>query len=126
MAARRAARRLPPVKLPDGFQVIFQGKADYLKEIAERLIEAGVKCVSGPIPGKHWEQRAWLAVASNETQRAMAIHQAHLDHMVTKEGLPLRDHVADFDAEEAECPACQTKFKTQGVERCPECGIKFG
>jgi hypothetical protein len=125
VARARPARRLRRVKLPDGMQVIFQGKADYLKEIAERLTEAGIKCVSGPIPGAHWEQRAWLAVASNDTQRAMAEHQKHLDHMVTREGLPLREVVADLDAEETECPACLTKFKTAGATRCPDCGLNF-
>jgi hypothetical protein len=113
------------VKLPDGMQILFQGKADYLKEIAQRLTAAGIKCASGPIPGGGWEQRAWLAVASTDSQRAMAEHQRHLDHMVEREGLPLRDTMADLDAEVAECPACMTKFKTAGVTRCPDCGLNF-
>ena len=56
----------------------------------------------------------------------MAIHQQHLNRMVRKEGLPLRDDHADFDAEETACPACQTPFKTAGTTRCPECGLNFG
>ena len=49
----------------------------------------------------------------------------HLDRMVEREGLPLRDSMANLDAEETECPACMTKFKTAGVERCPDCGLNF-
>ena len=107
-------------------QVLFQGKADYLREIAEQLTSEGIRSVSGPVPGGGWEPRAWLAVASNELQRAIAVHQRHLDRMVEREGLPLTDSVADLDADETACPACSTKFKTAGVTRCPECGLKFG
>ncbi len=106
-------------------KVLFQGKADYLREIAEQLAAEGIKVVSGPLPGSGWEQRAWLAVASTDAQRAMAVHQSHLDHMVTREGLPLRETVCDLDAEETQCPACLTTFKTAGVTRCPECGLNL-
>ena len=34
-------------------------------------------------------------------------------------------HVVDFDAAEAECPACGTRFATT-QPRCPECGLNFG
>jgi hypothetical protein len=112
------------VKIPDGMKVVFQGKADYLREISAQLTNAGIKVVTGPIPGG-WEPRAWLAVASADAQRAIATHQQHLDEMVTREGLPLRDEVCDFDAEETQCPACLTKFKTAGVTRCPDCGLNF-
>ncbi|MGE3171005.1 MAG: zinc ribbon domain-containing protein [Planctomycetota bacterium] len=33
--------------------------------------------------------------------------------------------VADFDADETECPACGTRFPTAGAERCPDCGLRF-
>lgn len=56
----------------------------------------------------------------------MQIHQSYLNRMVEREGLPLQDNQADFDAEETSCPACMTPFKTAGVTRCPECGINFG
>jgi len=56
----------------------------------------------------------------------MQVHQNHLDQMVKKEGLPLRDVQADFDATETSCPACLTPFATAGVTRCPECGLNFG
>lgn len=106
-------------------RMVLQGKADYLHEIAERLRDAGIPCASGPIPGGGWETRAWLAVASERVQQAMAVHQRHLDEMVEREGLPLKDSVADLDAEETECPACLTKFKTAGTTRCPDCGLNF-
>ncbi|HEX5052172.1 MAG TPA: hypothetical protein VFZ65_10400 [Planctomycetota bacterium] len=53
------------------------------------------------------------------------MHQQHLDHMVAREGLPLRDVTADLDAEETQCPACLTVFRTAGVVRCPDCGLKL-
>ena len=56
----------------------------------------------------------------------MQVHQRHLNQMVKREGLPLRDDHADFDAEETACPACLTPFKTAGTTRCPECGLNFG
>jgi hypothetical protein len=113
------------VIVPEGMQVLFRGKADFLKEIAERLMAAGIKVASGPLPGPSWDQRAWLAVASTDTQRAMAEHEKHLHRMVEREGLPLRDDHADLDADETTCPACLTPFKTKNVTRCPECGLNF-
>jgi len=106
-------------------QVVFRGKADYLREIAQQLTAAGIRSVSGPLPGGGWGTHAWLAVASTETERALATHQGHLDRMVQREGLPLQDQVADLDAEETACPACLTTFRTAGVTHCPECGLKL-
>jgi tRNA(Ile2) C34 agmatinyltransferase TiaS len=45
--------------------------------------------------------------------------------MVRREGLPVVDAAVDFDAEESSCPACGHAFKTAGVTRCPDCGLKF-
>lgn len=104
---------------------LFQGKADYLREIAEVLKTAGIRSSSGPLPGSGWEPRAWLAVASEDTERAMQVHQRHLDRMVRREGLPIVDRAVDFDAEESSCPACGFTFKTAGVTRCPDCGLKL-
>jgi tRNA(Ile2) C34 agmatinyltransferase TiaS len=57
----------------------------------------------------------------------MAAYEAHMDKMVGDEqALSRAKTVADFDAPETECPACGTRFATQGAERCPDCGIKFG
>lgn len=113
-----------PVNVPDGMQVLFQGKATMVREIALMLTEGGIKVVTGASPGG-WEPHAWLAVASPEIPRAMDLHRRHLERMVRREGLPVRDVVADFEAEETQCPACLTKFKTAGVDRCPDCGIRF-
>lgn len=107
-------------------KMLFQGKADFLKEVGDRLRESGIRVASGPLPGGGWEQRAWLAVASEEAERALIVHQQHLDHMVRREGLPLVDAAVDFDAEESACPACGTAFKTAGTTRCPDCGLNFG
>ena len=107
-------------------QVLFRGKADYLREIAQQLTDAGIRSVSGPLPGGGWGPQAWLAVAGTDTERAMEAHQRHLDRMVQREGLPLLDRAADLDADETSCPACTATFKTAGVTRCPECGLNFG
>ena len=113
------------MKIPDGMKVLFQGKADYLREIAQVLEAGGVRTATGGVPGG-WEPRAWLAVASEDAPRAVELHRAHLEQMVAREGLPVHDVVSDFDAEETQCPACLTKFKTAGVTRCPDCGLNFG
>lgn len=104
--------------------VLFQGKADMMREIAQVLLAGDVRSITGPLPGGH-EPRAWLAVAGPDVQRAMALHRAHLERMVVREGLPLRDAVVDLDADETQCPACLTTFKTAGVDRCPDCGLAF-
>ena len=113
------------VNVPNGMRVLLQGKADYLREIAMELHTAGIRSVSGPMPGGGWEARTWLAVAGTDMQRATEVYQGHLDRMVRREGLSTSDAVADLDAEETSCPACLTKFKTTGTTRCPECGLNF-
>jgi hypothetical protein len=55
----------------------------------------------------------------------MALHRQHLEAEVRRQGLPVRDVVADFTAEETQCPACLAKFRTAGVTRCPDCGLAF-
>ena len=106
-------------------QVLFQGKAEALREIAQVLQAAEIRSTTGPLPGG-WEPRAWLAVASIDAKRAVEAHRRHLERMVEREGLPVRDIVADFDAEETQCPACLSKWKSAGTKRCPDCGLKFG
>lgn len=114
------------MNIPKGMQVLLQGKTDFLQEIAQQMQAASIPVATGPIPGKHWESRAWLAVASADIERATKVHERHLENMVRREGLPVRNAHADFDAEETTCPACTTTFKTAGVTRCPECGLNFG
>ena len=56
---------------------------------------------------------------------AKKAYDLHLDKQVIREGLQRRTGVADFDAEETQCPACMTTFKTAGAESCPDCGLRF-
>lgn len=105
-------------------QVVFRGKAPMIREIAQVISEGGVKVSTGPMPGG-WDPQAWLAVASQDAAKAMALHHAHQEQMVRRQGLPVRNVTADLDAEETQCPACLTKFKTAGVSRCPDCGLNF-
>ena len=59
-------------------------------------------------------------------QRAQEIYEQYLDRMVGDETALARSRsVADFDAEETDCPACGTRFKTAGTTECPDCGIRF-
>lgn len=51
MAAAAVVRRLRGVNAPPGMQMIFQGKVDYLREIADQLKAAGIRTASGPLPG---------------------------------------------------------------------------
>jgi hypothetical protein len=46
--------------------------------------------------------------------------------MAIRQGLPVHNIVCDLDAEETQCPACLAKFATDGVSRCPDCGLNFG
>lgn len=107
-------------------RVVFQGKTELMREIALRFQKEGIRTATGPLPGEGWGTRAWLAVASHQVEEAMAVEQQHQDRVMAREGLRVRDQVADLDAEETTCPACLTPFKTQGVTRCPECGLNFG
>lgn len=112
------------MKIPDGMQVVFRGKAPMIREIAQVITQGGVQVTTGPMPGG-WEPQAWLAVASQDASKALAIHSAHQEQMVRRQGLPVRNVTADLDAEETQCPACLTRFKTAGVTRCPDCGLNF-
>jgi tRNA(Ile2) C34 agmatinyltransferase TiaS len=47
------------------------------------------------------------------------------DAQTTEEEREAARRVVDFDAQEAECPACGTKFATTS-KRCPDCGLNFG
>lgn len=114
------------MNVPDGMRVILQGKADYMREIAQLFQGADISTCSGPMPGGGWGSNAWLAVAGHDSERAMQLYRSHLDRMLAREGLPVRDVVCDFDADETQCPACLTTFRTAGTSRCPECGLNFG
>lgn len=51
--------------------------------------------------------------------------QAMREAEMSRTELAAARHVVDFDAAEAQCPACGTRFPTT-VRRCPECGLNFG
>lgn len=106
---------------------LLQGAADYIREIAAMLDEAGIQATTGPLPTQ-WGARAWLAVASPDLQRARQLYEAHLDRMVGDERALQHVRAADafdFEAEKTTCPACLTEFATAGVDSCPECGLRF-
>lgn len=125
MHCRRQSVDFRRVELPPGMTVLFKGRSDELRSIALVLDQAGIRTVTGPVPGAGWGTTVWLAVASTEVAKAQAAYEAHFDHMAQKSGLATVKSVADFDAEETSCPACMTPFKTKGAVRCPECGLKF-
>jgi uncharacterized protein (UPF0212 family) len=105
-------------------QILFRGKATMIREIARVLAEGGVKSTTGPIQSG-WEPQAWLAVASTDAARGIALHEEHLEKMVRDQGLPVRNVKVDLDAEQTQCPACLTTFATAGVDKCPDCGLHF-
>lgn len=60
-------------------------------------------------------------------ERAKAAYESYLDGMLETEAARRSVNlVADLDAEETTCPACETTFATAGVTRCPDCGLNFG
>lgn len=125
MARPRRIRRLGHVHPPPGTKVVLTGKTDYVAEIARLFAAEGLAPHTGPLPGGGWGTHAWLAVAGRDQERAQALFQEHQDSMVRREGLPVCNTAADFDAPETECPACQAKFATAGTDRCPSCGLRF-
>jgi hypothetical protein len=89
------------------------------------LEEAGVRAATRPVPGKEW--LAVLVVAIADVARARAAYEASLDRLLHDErARNAVNAVADLDADETTCPACETKFATKGITRCPECGLNFG
>ena len=39
------------MNIPKGMQVVLQGKADFMKEVSQRLASADIKTSTGPLPG---------------------------------------------------------------------------
>jgi tRNA(Ile2) C34 agmatinyltransferase TiaS len=68
---------------------------------------------------------AGLAVASRDLHASQKLYDEHTHREVDAGTKQRADVAADFDAAETECPACGTRFKTAGAERCPDCGIAF-
>jgi rRNA maturation endonuclease Nob1 len=55
----------------------------------------------------------------------MNLHRRRLEELTRRQGLPVRDMVVDLDAETTQCPACLTTFRPEGVDRCPDCGLRL-
>lgn len=107
--------------------MFLRGPTAQIRETKELLDKKGLRTLTGPLAeGGGWGTKAWLAVASDKLAQAKAIFDQHLEDHVAREGLPVHDKAADFDAEETECPACGTRFATKGTTRCPDCGLNFG
>lgn len=106
--------------------VLLQGAPGWVREVQQMLEQAEVKCVTGPVPDSGGA-KAWLAVKAADVERAKAAYDASLDRLLHDDKARAAvKAVADLDADETSCPACDTKFATKGVTRCPECGLNFG
>lgn len=69
--------------------------------------------------------RAVLAVASDNTDRALEWIERDATSRLTEEERDASSRVADFNAESTQCPACGATFATEGVTRCPDCDLRF-
>jgi hypothetical protein len=105
--------------------IIMHGNLLAVREAQRMLEQAGIRAAVQPIPGK--EGLAALVVAAADAKRGQAAYDASLSSMKAgdRAGEPAAG-IVDLDAEETSCPACETKFATKGVTRCPECGLNFG
>jgi hypothetical protein len=127
LAGARNGRHTGRVTIPDGFSMFLQGNTDQMREVQELLRNEGIETRTGPVPASGWQQRAWLAVASRDLLRARELYEAQHDRLIHDETGRRRTRiVADFDAEQTTCPACEATFNPKGVTECPDCGIRFG
>jgi len=67
----------------------------------------------------------WLAVASQEAERAVALIQSLWERELDDEGRRAAAAVIDLDSDTRTCPACCATFAA-GPEKCPECGLFIG
>ena len=105
--------------------ILMHGSLGNVREAQRMLAQAGVPAAVQPVPGK--DGLAALVVAAADAKRARAAYEASLEQMLANERRPTPEAaVADLDADETVCPACETKFATKGVTRCPDCGLNFG
>lgn len=65
-----------------------------------------------------------LAVASHQIAAAGAVLRQHEEQGLSEDELRAANTIADLDAEQTTCPACQGTIPG-GVVRCPECGLRF-
>lgn len=111
---------------PPDLELVLHGTASWVREVQQILEREGVRAYTGPVPSA-CGTKAWLAVAKTDLSRARAAYDSHLDRMLQTEAERRAvQSVADLDAPETICPACEAKFATAGVDRCPECGLNFG
>lgn len=65
-----------------------------------------------------------LAVASHQLSAAGVVLRQHEDQGLSEDELRAANTIADLDAEQTTCPACQGTIPG-GVVCCPECGLRF-
>lgn len=114
-------------ELPTGTTLLAEGGIQALGEMCKVLRSAGIQAALVD-PPKHCNTgcspKAWLAVADQQVADAVRVLKEHeerdLDEVARAAAKPV-----DFDAPEAECPACGTRFQTS-ASRCPDCGLNFG
>jgi hypothetical protein len=66
----------------------------------------------------------WLAVASEDAQRAARIVHGLWGRELDPGALAAASRAIDLDAHEAACPACGAGF-SPAATRCPGCGLRF-
>ena len=114
-------------KAAENLTVVARAATEFVRELRTVLERDGLQSWTGllpPEPGR--PQYGWLAVAAADRDRALQLIDAHHDTMIEDErGREATKRAADFDAAEAECPACGARFATAGAQRCPDCGLAF-
>jgi hypothetical protein len=67
----------------------------------------------------------WLAVASQDAQRAALVVQELWGNELDPEVVAAASRSIDLDAAQATCPACGETLATADL-RCGACGLRFG
>ena len=67
----------------------------------------------------------WLAVASQDVERAAAAMEASWLGQLPDEARASADAAVDLDSDGRVCPACQHAYAA-GPVRCPSCGLFLG
>jgi rubrerythrin len=67
----------------------------------------------------------WLAVASEEAERAQRLLNDHWERDLAEEERRAANAVVDLDQDILVCPACGASF-AHGPPGCPECGLNLG
>jgi hypothetical protein len=64
----------------------------------------------------------WLAVASQEAERAVLLMEKFWERGLDEDALRSVAAAIDLDSDSRTCPACMATFDA-GPEKCPECGL---